>query len=218
MLVYVAGIAPKSAVGMSMSIVGATSLLGSYLHWRHGNFYWKAALYFGGAGMVGSYAGSTFTHLISSTQLTLLFAGVMFIVGTLLLTGNNRIPPHREPCSLPRFLATGFAVGCLSGFLGVGGGFLIVPALVWFTGLDTRRAVGTSLAIIAANSASGLIGQLRYTSWSLAVTSQFVLISLIGMGIGVAIASRTPDRMLRKVFAILVLGIATAMCFKIGQQ
>ena len=200
-----------------MSIVGATSLLGSYLHWRQGNFHWRAALNFGGAGMVGSYAGSTLTHLVSSTQLTLLFAGVMFVVGTLLLAGRNNTPVVRQHCSLSRLLATGLAVGCLSGFLGVGGGFLIVPALVWFAGLDTKRAVGTSLAIIAANCASGLTGQLRYTRWDPGITAEFVVLSLAGMIAGVAIASRTPDRMLRKVFAVLVLGIATAMCIKIGE-
>jgi len=85
---------------------------------------------------------------------------------------------------------------------------------VWFTGLDTKRAVGTSLAVIAGNSAAGLVGQLRYTHWDWAVTAQFVALALAGMVIGVALASRTPDRLLRKIFAVVVIGIATAMCFK----
>jgi uncharacterized membrane protein YfcA len=199
---------------MSMSIVGATSLLGSFLHSRNGHFYWRAALYFGAAGMIGSYAGASVTHLVPSAMLVLLFAGVMFVVGSLMLTGRNRIAYEGPPCSLTRFMITGLAVGCLSGFLGVGGGFLIVPALVWFTGLDTKRAVGTSLAIIAGNSASGLVGQLRYTRWDWGVTAQFIALSLAGMGIGVTLASRTPDRLLRKIFAVVVIGIAAAMCFK----
>jgi uncharacterized membrane protein YfcA len=216
MLVYVAGVAAKPAIGMSMSIVGATSLFGSYLHSRRGNFYWKAALYFGGAGVVGSYIGSTFTHLLSSRRLVMVFAGLMFIVGFIMLFGHRPSRRVGPPTSLARFLTTGFGVGLLAGFLGVGGGFLILPALVWFTGLEPRRAVGTSLAIIAANSVTGLIGQMRYTQWDWGVTAQFVLLSLGGMAIGVALASHTPERFLRRVFGVVVLGIALAMCFRIG--
>jgi uncharacterized membrane protein YfcA len=216
MLVYVAGIGAKPAIGMSMSIVGATSLFGSYLHSRRGNFYWQAALYFGGAGVLGSLVGSSFTHLLSSARLVMLFAGLMFIVGFLMLFGHRPSRRTGPPTSLARFLITGFGVGMLSGFLGVGGGFLILPALVWFTGLEPRRAVGTSLAIIAANSATGLIGQMRYTHWDWGVTAQYVAISLGGMAIGVALAAHTPERLLRRVFGLLVLSIAVAMCFRIG--
>jgi uncharacterized membrane protein YfcA len=66
--------------------------------------------------------------------------------------------------------------------------------------------------VIACNSASGLIGQLRYTHWNWVVTVQFIVLSLAGMGIGVALASRTPDRLLRRVFGVVVIGIAAAMC------
>lgn len=221
LLVYVAGISPKPAVGMGLAIVGSTSLVGSYLHSRHGNFYWRAAVYFGGAGIAGSYFGSTFTHLLPSAVLVLLFALIMLIAGTLMLFRRvvATVPHHlHPPCSMQRFLATGFGVGCISGFIGVGGGFMIVPALLWFIGLDARRAVGTSLAIIACNSAAGLIGQLRYTRWDWGVTGQFIAVSLAGMGIGVALARRAPDRALRKAFGATVIAIAVAMCFNIWRS
>jgi uncharacterized membrane protein YfcA len=217
-LVYVAGIEPKQAVGMSLAIVGFTSTVGSWLHSRHGNFYWRAALFFGGAGMVGSYISSGLTHLVPSSLLVILFAVVMLVSGVLMFTGRAVDLCDAAPCSLQRFLATGFAVGLLSGFLGVGGGFLIVPALVWFTGLDTKRAVGTSLAVIALNSVSGLVGQLRYARWDWVLTEQFIAVSLVGMGFGVVLASRTPDRLLRRVFAVAVIAIATAMCINIGRS
>jgi hypothetical protein len=220
-LLYVARIEPKPAVGMALAIVGSTSAVGSYLHARHGNFYWRAAVYFGAAGVVGSYFGSTFTHFLPSRVLVMLFALIMLIAGSLMLTrrtGGDAIPHHvHPPCSMQRFLATGFGVGCLSGFLGVGGGFLIVPALVWFIGLDTKRAVGTSLAVIACNSASGLIGQLRYTHWDWAATGEFIAVSLVGMGMGVALARRAPDRILRKAFGVAVIAIAVAMGFNPGR-
>jgi uncharacterized membrane protein YfcA len=214
-LVYVAGIAPKAAIGMSMAIVGGTSLLGSYLHSRKGNFALRTAIYFCLAGMVGAYLGSMGTHLVSSKLLLLLFAGLMFVVGTLMFLGRQpKVHPgaaHSPAICLP----TGFLVGVMTGFLGVGGGFLIVPALVWLTGLDTKKAVGTSLAIIAFNSASGLAGQARYAHWDWALTAQFVVAALAGMGLGVSIATRSPDRSLRKGFAVMVLVVAAAMTWRV---
>ena len=213
-LVYVAHVEPKQAVGMSLAIVGSTSLLGGYLHSRYGNFHGQAAVYFGGAGVAGSLIGSGLTHLVPSWLLVLLFAVLMLFAGVLMLTGRT-VEFEGAPCSLRRFLATGFGVGILSGFLGVGGGFLIVPALVWFTRLNTRRAVGTSLGVIACNSAAGLIGQMRFIHWDWGLTGIFVVTSLAGMVAGVALASRTPTRALRQVFAVMVIVIAVAMCITI---
>jgi uncharacterized membrane protein YfcA len=106
-------------------------------------------------------------------------------------------------------------VGLLTGFLGVGGGFLIVPALVWFAGLDAKRAIGTSLAIIAANSASGLAGQLHYIQFDGGRAVEFAASALIGMGLGVPIASRSPERALRRGFAVLVLTVAAAIGWQV---
>jgi len=213
-LVYVAGIAPKAAVGMSMAIVGGTSLLGSYLHSRRGNFALRTAIYFCVAGMFGAYAGSLGTHLVPSKVLLLSFAALMFIVGTLMFVGKQPVVRPGASHSPAVCLPAGFAVGVMTGFLGVGGGFLIVPALVWLTGLDTKKAVGTSLAIIAFNSASGIAGQARYASWDWGLTALFVIAALAGMGFGVSIATRTPDRALRKAFAVMVLLVATAMTWR----
>lgn len=87
---------------------------------------------------------------------------------------------------------------------------MIVPALVWFAGLDAKRAIGTSLGIIAVNSAAGLAGQLRYSQWDWPLTGKFLACSLIGMGVGLRIARRSPDQALRKAFAVVVLGVAVA--------
>ena len=172
-LVYIAGVEPKSAVGMSMAIVGGTSIAGGYFHWRNGNFLWKPALLFGVTGIVGAYLGSSGTHLVSSAVLMLLFAGLMLAVGARML-GGTQVLASGVACSLNRCIPVGFAVGLVTGFLGVGGGFLIVPALVWFAGLDVKRAIGTSLGIIAANSAAGLAGQLRYSHWDWRLTGAFL--------------------------------------------
>ena len=88
---------------------------------------------------------------------------------------------------------------------------MIVPALVWFAGLDAKRAIGTSLGIIAVNSAAGLAGQLHYTQWDWSLTGKFVVCSLIGMGLGIPIARRAPERALRKAFAVVVLTVAVSI-------
>jgi uncharacterized membrane protein YfcA len=97
----------------------------------------------------------------------------------------------------------------------VGGGFVIVPALVWFARIDAQKAVGTSLGIIAVNSAAGLAGQLRYTHWNWPLTGTFLAYSLIGMSLGVAIAKRAPERVLRIAFAIVVLAMGVAIGWQV---
>ena len=92
---------------------------------------------------------------------------------------------------------------------------MIVPALVWFARLDAKKAVGTSLGIIAVNSAAGLAGQLRYTRWNWPLTMTFLACSLIGMSLGVPIAKRAPERVLRIAFAIVVLAVAVAIGWQV---
>jgi len=105
----------------------------------------------------------------------------------------------------------GAAVGVLTGFLGVGGGFLLVPMLVFVAGLEMRRAVGSSLAIIALNSTAGLVGHLQYTAFDWGLTASFLVVALIGMGLGLALAGRIPEHTLRKLFAGFVLAVACVL-------
>jgi hypothetical protein len=209
-LVYVAHIAPQSAVGMSMAIVGVTSAAAAYLHWRLGSFHAKAVLLLGTTGIFGAYVGSAFTHRVSSSTLMLLFAGLMLVVGLVMLRGGFQgLAPG--VCRPIRCAAVGAVVGLLTGFLGVGGGFLLVPALVLFAGLDTKTAVGTSLAIIALNSAAGFLGQLRYAAVSPSLTGLFITLALVGMLGGLAVTKQVSEATLRKVFASLLLVVACAV-------
>lgn len=214
-LVYVAGVDPKAAVGMSMAIVGGTSLAGSYFHWRAGNFVLKPAALFSATGIVGSYLGSGGTHLVSSPALMLLFSGLMLVVGARMLMGKDTVRESTAACSPYLCIPAGFVVGLITGFLGVGGGFLIVPSLIWFARLDAKRAIGTSLGIIALNSAAGLAGQLRYAHWDWPMTGAFLACSLAGMGLGIRVAQRAPEQRLRKAFAILVLAVAIGIGWQV---
>ena len=209
-MVYVAGIPVQTAVGMSLVVVGATSLVGSVLHYRQGNFYLRAAVFFGVAGMGGAYFASALTHRVSESFLMLFFAALMLTAGAAML----RVHPESlkcGTCSAPRCLLLGSVVGILTGFLGVGGGFLIVPSLVLFTGLDTKRAAGTSLAVIALNSASGAVGQLRFSEFDWPLTWAFLSIALLGMWGGTIVAGRLQERTLRKLFAWAVIVVAVVI-------
>lgn len=209
-LVYVAGIHPQVAVPMSMVIVGSTSLFAAYLHARRGNFHLKAALLLGATGVIGAHFGAEGTHLVSSTTLMLFFAALLCIVGVLMFRdGVEGLTPRT--CLPVRCLAVGAGVGLLTGFLGVGGGFLIVPALVAFAGLETRRAVGTSLAIIALNSAAGFLGQIRYAELDWRLTAAFTGLTLVGMVGGLSVASRLSETVLRKAFAILLVVVGAVV-------
>ena len=209
-LVYIAHVPANQAVGMSTAIVGATSLLGALIHWRRGNVALKAALIFSVVGMAGAFLGSAGTHLVSKRVLLLMFAGVMLIVGSLMLRGGARLAPTKG-CHVPRCLLAGFVVGLLTGFLGVGGGFLIVPALVLTAGVNTRMAGGTSLAVIALNSTTGLLGQLRYVSIDWSLLAGFLLFAFAGMLAGIAFARRLHEIHLRRLFAIALIVLAVVI-------
>jgi uncharacterized membrane protein YfcA len=211
-LVFVAGIAPQTAVGMSLAIVAATSLLAAVLHGRSGHVDLRVAASFGAAGMVGAFLGAQLTPLVSERTLLLSFAGLMLAVGTWMLLGaGNRVAP-RDPASgadgRPRpglTLLAGVAVGGLTGFLGVGGGFLTVPALVLLTRLPMKRAVGTSLVVIALSSASGFVSHLGDGHIDVLQTAVFTAAALAGAIAGHRMASRLcPDR-LRRSFAVFVI-------------
>jgi hypothetical protein len=211
-LVYVAGIPTESAVGMSLIIVGATSLLGAGLHFRNGGVAIKPAILFAATGMVGSYLGSAGTHLVSRRMLMLLFSGIMLIVARMMWRGASGL---RRAATIRTYkcLLAGFGAGLLTGFLGIGGGFLIVPALVLFAGLNARVAAGTSLAIIALNSSSGVLGQLRFANIHWSLLAGFLTFAIAGMVIGSTLSGRLAEQLLRRIFAttIFIVGVAVAI-------
>jgi uncharacterized membrane protein YfcA len=198
-----------------MSIVGGTSLVGCLLHWRRGNFLPRTALLFCATGIPAAYVGSLGTHLISSSALLLLFSAIMLIVGSLMLLGKRPVPKASTAPSTADCLWIGLGVGLVTGFLGVGGGFLIVPALIWFAGVDTKRAIGTSLGIIAVNSVGGLAGQLRFAHWDWSVAGKFFFCSLVGMGFGIALCHKLPTKALTKAFACAVLAVAVGISWQV---
>jgi uncharacterized membrane protein YfcA len=217
-LVYVLGVEAHDAISMSLAVVGATSLVGASLHYRNGCVELKTGLIFGGAGMVGAVVGARFTRLLSSNALMLAFAALMLVVATLMLTRKDQSDEVSQtpegPPSLPKAIGVGMVVGVLTGFLGVGGGFLIVPALVLFAGLDMKDAVGTSLVVIAINCAAGLLGHLSQAHFDLKLTGLVALLAVTGTLGGTALSTRVRASSLRNGFAVFVMAVALFLVFK----
>lgn len=205
--VFVAGIPAQEAVAMSMVVVGGTSLVGAALHWWNGNFHRKAALLFAATGVVGAYGGSFLTHMVSQRALLGMFAALMLVTGSAMVRKRSPTKEQRQ-CRFWPCLLIGAAVGILTGFLGVGGGFLIVPALVLLAGVDTKAAVGSSLAIIALNAVGGLVGQMQQVSLNWPLTLSFLGLALLGMFGGLFVAEKVPSESLSKAFGWFVVVLA----------
>jgi uncharacterized membrane protein YfcA len=208
-LVYVAGVPVTSAVGMSLAIVGGTSAAGMWWKHRQGLVHWRAAAWFGGAGMVGSLAGVQLTHLVSPGVLMLIFAGLMAVVGGRMLArrGDDAIEPLPD-CRPLRCGLAGMGVGLLTGFIGVGGGFLLVPAMILFARLPIAVAAGTSLAVIAVNSLAGWLGHLGHEPFAWGMTGAFLLAALAGMASGARLGGRISRTTMRQAFGWFVLTVA----------
>ena len=160
--VYVLHYDAKLAIAMSLPVIGITSLVGAIGHWKAGNVNVKTALAFGVIAMCGAFAGARVARLLNgSVQLTLLAAVMLVAAVTMYRSSLSRAvksaadaSPRAMPAAL--LIPVALAVGVLTGVVGIGGGFLVVPALVLLARVPMKQAVGTSLLVIAMNSASGL--------------------------------------------------------------
>ena len=210
LLVYVAGMETKEAIATSLLVVGVTSAIGAVAHARAGRVRWRTGLIFGVAGMAGAYIGGRFAAFVPGQWLLIGFALMMAATALAMLRPRRQIDPAATPSHLPtiRILLDGLVVGLVTGLIGAGGGFLVVPALALLGGLPMPVAIGTSLVVIAMKSMAGLAGYLSSVSidWSLAamVTSAAV----VGALIGGRLAGRVPPDTLRAVFGWFVLVMA----------
>ncbi|KGN39020.1 sulfite exporter TauE/SafE family protein [Knoellia subterranea] len=227
-LVYVLGLEPGTATTSSLLIVGATSLIGLAPHLRAGRVRVAQGLMFGAHGTAGSYAGSLLSSHVAPAVLLTAFAGLMLVVATVMLVRSVRGPGSgegadlsREPivtlrpvtCACPRLaklLVAATAVGLLTGFFGVGGGFLLVPALVLALSFPMPVAVGTSLLVIAINSATALLSRVSTIGTDLdwPLIAGFTAAAVVGSLVGGKVAARIPAKVLSRTFAGLVLAVA----------
>ncbi len=211
MLVLVAGVRPASAVGMSLAIVGATSLSASLAHHRRGQVRWRVAALFGGAGMVTALLAARLSYLVSGRTLMLAFAALVLAAGGYMLSGRKSVSESASAAPRPPRMGyamlAGGAVGAITGFLGVSGGFLIVPALVGLAGLRMREAVGTSLLVIAIDCGAGFVGHFHGGALDLRLTVALTVAAVVGALLGERVARSLSMHRLRRSFGLLVVGV-----------
>lgn len=202
-LVYLVGLEPKRAIPISLIIVGLGALTGAFRHYRSGNVQIKPALYFLPSAMVGAWLGAKVAaHLSSLTQMITFGAMTVMAAAAMVRPAPEReAPAEVKPLSLA---ISAFGVGILTGVIGVGGGFMIVPALVFFAGMNIRYAIGTSLVVIALNSLAGFLGYLGVADIPWGFTLLFALLVAVGILIGVKISERMPVASLKKSFASML--------------
>ena len=208
-LTYVLGMEPRVAIASSLFIVGATSAIGMIGHAREGRVRWKTGALFGGAGMLGAFAGGLLGGFIPGAVLMLLFAVMMIATASAMIRGRKGAgtdtSSHEHALPIPRVLLDGFAVGIATGPVGAGGGFLIVPALTLLGGLPMATAVGTSLLVITMKSFAGLGGYLLSTQLNWPLVLAFTAVAIAGSFIGVRLSGAIPERALRRGFGVFVL-------------
>lgn len=208
-LVSVVGIAPGQAIATSLLIVGVASATGALAHARRGRVDLRVGLAFGLTGMVGAFAGGSVARLVPGALLLALFALLMLATGVAMLRRPAAIEPAAARPRAPSTIAViGATVGFVTGLVGAGGGFVIVPSLVLFAGLPMAQAVGTSLLVISMSALAGFVGHLGHVSLDLAKTLPFAGVVVVGSLLGTMLASRVPQAALRRAFAWLVIALA----------
>jgi hypothetical protein len=211
-LVYLAGEPDKVAIAESLAIVGTIAAAGAIPYARQRQVDWHSVLYFGLPGIAGTYGGAALSKFLPGFLQLLLFAGVMLLAAGLMFRDQPSSPGAE---ALPRqalwkIVGEGLLVGLVTGLVGVGGGFLIVPALVLLGGLSMRLAVGTSLLIIAAKSFAGFYKYLEVLAdeglqadWRL--IALFAGIGILGSWAGNVLSQHVPQAALKKGFAVFLV-------------
>lgn len=215
LLVYGLGVDARSAIATSLFFVGATSAVGAGLAAREGRVRWKTGGLFGAASMSGAFAGGRLARLVAEQQLLGGLAVVMLVTALAMLRGRRESAERPPAMSVARVLAIGAAVGVVSGLVGAGGGFLIVPALTLFGGLAMRDAIGTSLFVISVQSFAGFGGHVGHVELALTLIAVMTTSAIVGMVLGRAIGRHLSVDGLKRGFAGLVL---TTGLFMLGRQ
>ncbi|MCM3661445.1 sulfite exporter TauE/SafE family protein [Georgenia satyanarayanai] len=219
-LVYVLGQDPHAAATASLVIVGASSAASLVPHARRGNVQWRRGLVFGLLGAVGAVGGARLAALVDADLLMVLLAGLLLVVSAVMLRrsladrrrGDDEAPAPSSSNRVVTGLVTVLVaslVGLLTGFFGVGGGFIVVPALLLVMRVDMRLAVGTSLLVIVVNAVLGLVGRVGQdltVDWP--VVAAFAVTSMLGGLLAGRSSARASPRTLSLLFALLLLAVA----------
>ncbi|MCK8787374.1 sulfite exporter TauE/SafE family protein [Roseomonas sp. NAR14] len=220
LLLYAVGLSPHVALGTGALAVSANALVNFAGHARAGNVRWNVAGIFSVAGVLGALLGSTLGKAVDGQRLVLLFAAMMVVIGIAMLRprrgGGQAGPIALTAPMVLRIGGVGLGVGLLSGFFGIGGGFLIVPGLILATGMPMIHAVGTSLLAVGA---FGLATALNYAASGLVdwgIAAEFIAGGIAGGALGMRAACRlAADRnTLNRIFAAIVFAVAAYIVWR----
>jgi uncharacterized protein len=219
-LVYVIGQDARAATTSSLFIVGITSVIAALGHARSGRVRWGVGVAFGITGIAAGFAGTAVNRVMNPDVLLLGFAAVIVVaaVGMLANSGDEEPAPQKgdaqqhsrrwTPGRIGRIAGAGLLVGFMTGLFGVGGGFVIVPALTLALGLSMPQAVATSLVVISINSAGALLARAGTAHFDWAVILPFTMAAVAGSLGGTVIADRVSGTTLTRAFAVLLIAVA----------
>lgn len=220
-LTYLVGQPEKVAIASSLAIVGTVSCVGLVPYaWRRLT-HWRSVLVFGIPGMIGTYGGAWLSVWVAAMVQMLLFALVVLWAAVMMLRPRSvkAESSERPPRALGKIALDGLAVGLLTGLVGVGGGFMIVPALVLLGGLTMTQAVATSLPIIAMKSYSGFYKYLDVLAelnlaldWQ--VIGLFCLLGIVGTLVGSQLSRVIPQQLLQRIFGLFLVAVGLFVTWK----
>jgi uncharacterized membrane protein YfcA len=215
-LVYVLKMDEKAAIAMSLIIVGLTSATALISHARNGNVNWRIGLIFAAAGSVGAFLGGFAAGWIPGVWLVRAFLVMMVATGMAMIRGRKNVSAPTDVQTLPaaKIIGEGLIVGVVTGLVGAGGGFLVVPALALLGGLPMPTAVGTSLLVIAIKSVFGYVGHATHVDVDLLTAASLSATAIIGSFAGGMVAPKVPAASLRQAFGLFVLVMAAYMGWK----
>lgn len=218
-LVYILEVPDKTAIAMSLLVVGTTSLVAMSSHARQGNVVWRTGLIFGLFGMLGAFLGGKIAAFIPGPVLLTLFALLMLVTGAAMLRPRKDAGPETpedDNKQLPviKVALEGIVVGAVTGLVGAGGGFLVVPALALMGGLSMKRAIGTSLLVIAMKSFAGFASFASFVTLDWTLFGVFTGASVLGTIGGTILARKIDASKLRTGFAVFVFVMAAGMISK----
>ncbi len=217
---YALGYDPKLAVAMSLPVVGAVSFFGALGHWHANNVDLRIATLFGAASMVGAYGGAWIGARMAGSVQLLLLALVMLAAAVAMFYRGSQSPSETgaepsHPRAHPALVAVAaVGVGALTGMLGIGGGFLVVPALTLLVGVPMRRAIGTSLVVIVMSTAAGTLGYIGHVDLPWGFMVLFIAAAGAGTVLGRRLGLLVSPRTLARTFAVFLVLLGSFMLFR----
>jgi uncharacterized membrane protein YfcA len=222
-LIYALHVPVKPAIAMSLVVVGLVAFIGFIGHARQGTVSKRVALIFGPPAVAAAYAGARIArHLPAHVQLVMfalfgLTGSVLMFRGAMKMSGKPDTTPYEfsgDPRTITLLVLEGIGVGLVTGLIGVGGGFLIVPALVFVARIPMRLAIGTSLLVITLNALSGFAGYAGTVAIDWQLVAWFTSVAAVGSIAGTLLSKRVPQRRLKEVFGVMLIGVSLYVLYR----